>query len=167
MNRLVSNIVLGLFAVILIGVYGITKQPAVFSLNQPANDDIQLTGSAPIKVRLPGGAVVTAQVADTPASLEQGLAGVETLSVDRGMLLVFPEAGQHGIWMKGMRIPLDIVWLNEEGKVVHVVEEAPVPTDPQDLPVYTNLDPAKYVLELAAGTAGSTGIEVGDTLGLS
>jgi len=79
----------------------------------------------------------------------------------------FPDAGQHGIWMKGMLIPLDIVWLDERGTVIHLIEEAPIPSNPDDLPVYTNLDPAKYVLELAAGTVADTGLRVGAEVGLS
>ncbi len=168
MNRFISNIVVGLFAVALIAVYGITKQPAVFSWERPEDDNTaRLSSAAPVKVRLPGGTVVVAQVADTPATREQGLSGGETLPTDQGMLLGFPDAGQHGIWMKGMLIPLDIVWLDERGTVIHLIEEAPIPSNPDDLPVYTNLDPAKYVLELAAGTVADTGLRVGAEVGLS
>ena len=54
MNRFISNIVVGLFAVALIAVYGITKQPAVFSWERPEDDNTaRLSSAAPVKVRLP------------------------------------------------------------------------------------------------------------------
>lgn len=169
MKRFVSNLILGLFVVMLIAVYGIAKQPAVFSVI-PDSDDTQLTqikATQPMAVRLPSGRVVRVQIASTPSELNQGLSGRDQLSDSEGMLLVFPEVGLHSIWMKDMNIPLDIIWLDEDGEVVHLAENVPVPADTSNLPVYVNEQPAKYVLELAAGTASEVGLEVGESVTFS
>ena len=70
--------------------------------------------------------------------------------------------------MKGMKIPLDILWLDGQGQVVHIVQNAPIPDDEQTvLPIYESNQPARYVLELAAGTVEATGLEAGQVVGLS
>lgn len=170
MKRFVSNLVLGLFAVALIAVYGITKQPGVFSVTiDPSSESASLTTQdTRMSVRLPGGKVVQVSVAQTPEERTQGLSGVDTLAADAGMLLVFPQVGQHSIWMKGMKVPLDIIWLDDTGEVVHIVENAPVPDiSGGDVPTYQSEQPAKYVLELAAGTVEAVGLEVGEAVQLS
>lgn len=164
MNRLISNLILGFFILVLVVVYSVVKQPAIYSLTTPAVKD---GGRQAV---LPNGAVINVAVADDESERIQGLSGVEKLPEDEGMLLAFPYAGQHGIWMKEMNFPIDILWLDEDGRVVNVVEHAPVPEEEKadsELVIYHNDEPAKYVLELAAGMARNAGIDVGARITLS
>jgi uncharacterized membrane protein (UPF0127 family) len=114
------------------------------------------------EIVLPQGKVF-AEVVDTPASRAQGLSGRSGLSLDEGMLFVFDHSGKYGFWMKDMLFPIDIVWINEEGVVVHVVHDATpasyfVTNPPQ---TFINTPDAKYVLELASGQAEKYGLYLG------
>jgi len=68
------------------------------------------------------------------------------------MLFLFASPEFHGIWMKNCKFPIDIVWLDEEKKVVDVKEAAP-PCKADPCPVYQPLRRAAYVVELNAGQA--------------
>jgi uncharacterized membrane protein (UPF0127 family) len=61
--------------------------------------------------------------------------------------------------MKGMRFPIDIVWI-DRGHVTGIERDAPVPH--QDVPLYRSNGPADHVLEVPAGWAGRHGVEPGD-----
>lgn len=69
-------------------------------------------------------------------------------------------------WMKGMRFPLDMVWIGEDGRVAEVT--ANVPPQPgvadADLARISPAAPVRYVLELNAGAASRHGIAVGTQL---
>jgi uncharacterized membrane protein (UPF0127 family) len=114
------------------------------------------------EITLPQGRVY-AEVADTSASRAQGLSGRKGLSADEGMLFVFEHSGKYGFWMKDMLFPIDIVWINEDGIVVHVVHNATpasyfVTNPPQ---TFVNTPDAKYVLEVASGQAEKFGLYLG------
>jgi hypothetical protein len=81
-----------------------------------------------------------------------GLMFRPSLSQDRGLLFVFERIDFHGFWMKNCRFPIDMVWLDEERKVVHVAESVP-PCKSDPCPVYQPLRRAAYVVELNAGQA--------------
>jgi uncharacterized membrane protein (UPF0127 family) len=65
--------------------------------------------------------------------------------------------------MKNCRFPIDIVWLDEEQRVVHVAEAVPF-CEKDPCPVYSPMRAALYVLEINAGQARREGVEVGVTL---
>lgn len=110
-----------------------------------------------VEITLPNGSI-KAEVADTSASREEGLSGRSGLRNGRGMLFVFDLPGRYGFWMKDMSFPIDMVWINENGVVVNVVENA----KPEDYPMtYINQAPASYVLELEANKAREYGIYLG------
>lgn len=172
MNRFVSNFILGFFALTLMAVYGFAKQPTVYStMTRKAQPDTAASTQSPAAARrvlLPNGVTISATVVTSEADRLKGLAGVEQLADNAGMLFVFPESGTYSMWMKGMKIPLDMVWLDEQGRVVHLASQVQPPKDNQvDVPTYANDEPAKYVLELAAGEAAAAGITEGVQLTLS
>ena len=109
-----------------------------------------------------GSLAVQAEVPEGDA-FYRGLGGRESLPDDRGMLFVFPEPGRHGFWMKDMLIPIDIIWISAEGRVVDIQAAQPEPgvPDPQ-LKRYSPNGEAKYVLEVRAGLAAEKGVQVGD-----
>jgi uncharacterized membrane protein (UPF0127 family) len=92
---------------------------------------------------------IRADVVDDELSRELGLSGRSSLSEDAGMLFVFEKESRYGFWMKGMLIPLDIIWLNKDKRVIFVERDLPPCTDsycPGHGPQTTSL----YVIEVAA-----------------
>lgn len=83
-----------------------------------------------------------------------------------GLLMVFRKQSKPGIWMFGMRFPIDIVFISSRKRVVDVRENVkPLSLNPLTWRVYYPRKPAKYVLELSAGAARATGTKPGDRLG--
>jgi uncharacterized membrane protein (UPF0127 family) len=102
--------------------------------------------------------VIKAEVVQTNEAREQGLSGRVGLAPHTGMLFVFPSLARYGFWMKDMTFPLDIIWINDKGTIVNVIERAL----PEDYPTtYVNQVSAKYVLEINAGTAHDEGLYLG------
>lgn len=105
-------------------------------------------------------------IADTQEERAQGLSGLTELNEDQGMLFVFEERAKRTFWMKGMLIPIDIVWISN-GKVIEITENVP-PPDPEtpdfELPRYSSSQEVDYVLEVNAGFSERNGIEVGDKI---
>jgi len=99
-------------------------------------------------------------VARTPDEQRVGLARYEALPGNRGMLFVYEQPITPSFWMKGMRFPIDIVWLRD-GRVVGV--EANVTAD-DGASHYVPTQPVDAVLELGAGQASQLGISRGSVL---
>ncbi|RMG47285.1 MAG: DUF192 domain-containing protein [Acidobacteria bacterium] len=77
-----------------------------------------------------------------------------------GMLFVFDESDRHPFWMYRCRTALDIVWLDEEWRVLHVAEEVP-PCAERPCPSYEPPAPARYVIEVGPGRARPLGLVPG------
>lgn len=111
-----------------------------------------------------GGEPIRAEVAATRARQVRGLSGRERLGPHRGMLFVYAEPGQHAFWMRGMKIPIDMIWIRNH-RIVHIEHDVPPPlpgTPESELATYTSPEPANFVLEVAAGRARELGVEAGD-----
>lgn len=111
------------------------------------------------------GTVLHVDIADTALKQEKGLGGVEALSDSEGMLFVFDEPTSLSFWMKGMKIPIDIIWL-KAGRVVDFIPNVqPEPGVPEaDLKIYSPKEDADTVLEVAAGWSERHDLKVGDEL---
>jgi uncharacterized membrane protein (UPF0127 family) len=104
-------------------------------------------------------------LATTPIQQARGLMSVESLGNSSGMLFVFERGGVYPFWMKDVLIPLDIIWIDSDGKVVFIANDAQ-----QCSSSCPSIDPgieARYVLEINGGTSKSIGLEVGDTMVIS
>lgn len=99
-------------------------------------------------------------IADTPESRRLGLSHLPALKEKHGLLFVFPKSDLHGIWMKDMRFPIDIIWFDENLRVVDLYENASPDTYPKTFHPKT---PARYVLEVNAGFAEKYDIGAGST----
>lgn len=106
-----------------------------------------------------------AESAQTPELRARGLMYRESLDDKAAMLFIFETLRPHGIWMKNMRISLDILWLDKESRIVDFKENVP-PCRQDPCAVYEPLKPALYVLELKAGTVFKAGLKVGDQMTL-
>ncbi len=122
-------------------------------------------GSAPATTRLtlPSGRVLEVEVMVKDQDRTLGLMFRPSLPADRGMLFVFRSSDFHGIWMKNCRFRIDIVWLDEDRRIVHVAEAVP-PCKADPCPVYEPLRRASYVVELNAGQARRENARVGEIL---
>lgn len=101
---------------------------------------------------------IRVELADNQAELLRGLSGRSCIGDNQGMLFVFQRPGFHHFWMKEMNFPIDIVWLDENKKVIEVTAELSPETYPNTV---TSSRPASYVLELGAGVAARQGIADG------
>jgi len=95
----------------------------------------------------------------------KGLSNRDFLCENCGMLFVFDNPGIHPFWMKDTKIPLDMIWLDTNGKIVHYEIANPEPNTPiTKLKNYKNIVPAKYVLELNANDFAKLKLKIGDTI---
>jgi len=104
-----------------------------------------------------------AEVAKNRFTIAKGLMFRKGLGKNEAMLFVFNQEGMHSFWMKNTLIPLDIIWLDKDKKVVEITKNAQ-PCPSQKCQSYRNQQPAKYVLEINAGMAEKIGLSIGNTL---
>ncbi|TSC90347.1 MAG: hypothetical protein G01um10145_19 [Microgenomates group bacterium Gr01-1014_5] len=112
-----------------------------------------------------GGKTFFIEIADTPEKRQKGLSGRKELDKNSGLLFVFDRQNTRPpFWMKGMEMPIDIVWIDNE-KVIQLntdVKPEAADTPDKDLRLYTPNQPVDQVLELSAGTVKEMKIRVGD-----
>ncbi len=96
-------------------------------------------------------------LADTPQRQAQGLMFVRSLPDLRGMLFAYPQPKPLSMWMKNTYIPLDMVFIDEHGRIAQVIEQ----TTPFSLDTISSKEPALAVLEIAGGEAKRLGIKAG------
>lgn len=111
-----------------------------------------------VETRAGGRHVVQVELARTPAERTRGLMERTQLGADAGMLFLFDETSEHAFWMKNTRIPLDMIFLGEDGRVVGVVARAV----PGDLTPRSAGGASRYVLEVNGGWAEAHGVAAGD-----
>ena len=113
------------------------------------------------EVRIGNRVAVPVEVARTEAEKTRGLSGRDRLAPDRGMLFVYEAPIRPLIWMRGMRFPLDILWIRD-GRVVDLVRGAKAPAPGEAPQEFAPREDAQYVLEVPAGFVERQGIAVGD-----
>ncbi len=116
-----------------------------------------------LPVTLPNGTKFFVEVADTDQLREQGLMHRDHLASDRGMLFVFEREQIWAFWMKNTLIPLDVVWLDAEGRIVDVAEGMQ-PCETTPCPLYHPDHVSSFALEIAAGRYAEEGLQPGMTL---
>jgi uncharacterized membrane protein (UPF0127 family) len=98
------------------------------------------------------------ELAVTSEQRQQGLMFRERLPADAGMLFLYPAARSVSMWMKNTLIPLDMLFISDDGRILHIAERA----IPGSTATISSLQPARAVLELNGGTAARLKIQVGD-----
>lgn len=99
-------------------------------------------------------------IADTSEERSRGLSGITSLTDSEGMLFIFEEEGIYSFWMKDMVMPIDILWISSDNRVVSIEKSA----SPDSFPAaFTPTTPAQYVLEVRAGFSDAHGIDVGSS----
>lgn len=106
-----------------------------------------------------GDVTLRISIADEPAERTEGLSEVTSLGELSGKLFIFDESDYHGMWMKDMRIPIDIIWIDETLTVVHIEQNVTPDTYPA---VFSPSVPARFVLETNAYFTDQYAVKVGD-----
>jgi uncharacterized membrane protein (UPF0127 family) len=106
-----------------------------------------------------GNRTCSLEVADTDKARETGLMNRDSMPSDHGMIFVFAGEEPRSFWMRNTRIPLDIIYLDSEGRVVSIHTMYAF-----DLRGTPSAGPAKYAIELNAGVAKEVGLKAGDRL---
>jgi len=106
-----------------------------------------------------GGETLNITVADTEMERSRGLSGKGSLKAGEGMLFVFEKEGYYGFWMKDMKFPIDMAWLNKNKEIIYIKNNVLPATYPN---VFSPSAPALYVLETEANFFASHKIKIGD-----
>ena len=104
---------------------------------------------------------VKVELAITEMERAKGLQGREELAEDRGMFFEFEQSGVYRFWMSKTLIPLDIIWLDENLKVVYFQENV-LPCQKDPCPTYGSDDESLYVLEVQSGFVNKNKIVRGE-----
>ena len=115
------------------------------------------------RVVLPSGAVYKVELVRTPEEQAQGLMFRESLPERTGMLFLFGEPAPHRFWMKNTMFPLDMIWMDETGRVLFVSANTP-PCKADPCPDYGPEVPVSTVLEIAGGMAAEEKVTTGSTI---
>jgi uncharacterized membrane protein (UPF0127 family) len=100
------------------------------------------------------------EIADTPVKRELGFQYRRELAPNRGMIFLFPADGEHDFWMKNTPIPLDMIFISSDRKIVGIIEQA-VPFSLESRSVHT---PSRFVLEINGGLSRRYGFKTGDSV---
>ncbi len=101
---------------------------------------------------------VAVEVARTDEARARGLMFRRSLAPDAGMLFLFEESAEHGFWMQNTLISLDMIFIDEGGRIVGVVARA----EPLSTTLRSVGAPSRYVLEVNGGWAAAHGVAPGD-----
>lgn len=142
--------ILKIFAVILLcGVFA----PAPSSAQTFAKDTLTINSGQKSHT-------FTVELARTFAERERGLMHRKSLASDAGMLFIYERISRKSMWMKNTFIPLDMLFIDKYGKILHIVER----TTPHSKEVISSRKRVKSVLELQGGAVSRLGISKGDTV---
>ncbi|GEO84916.1 MULTISPECIES: DUF192 domain-containing protein [Alphaproteobacteria] len=120
---------------------------------------------APLTIRTTAGKDVTLDIewAITPDQREHGLMFREHLDADQGMIFDFGMAREVMMWMKNTPLPLDMLFIAPDGRVMRVVSR----TSPYSEAIIASRSPVRYVLEIRGGRAEELGIGAGAMVALT
>jgi len=108
------------------------------------------------------------EIADSASKQMRGLSGREKLNENEGMLFVFKDSSIKTFWMKGMKFPIDIIWI-KEGRIMEFSENLPPPKNILNAFIESVAPsvPIDSVLEVASGTVEKLGIKAGDKISIN
>lgn len=111
-----------------------------------------------------GNLVVTAEVAKTPQVRSKGLSNRESLPQNSGMLFVFEKEERYSFWMKNMKFPIDIIWIDQDKQIADITHSAQPEPGVADnlLKNYRSSAPILYVLEVSGGAANIYNLKIDD-----
>ncbi|GHW02264.1 hypothetical protein AGMMS50249_0500 [candidate division SR1 bacterium] len=102
------------------------------------------------------------EIAKSQEERERGLMFRESLAPNEGMLFVFEKLDFYSFWMKNTLIPLEMIWLDKNYKIVDVQQAEPCPKDAISCPAYFPADKAQFVLEINQDTGVENSLRIGE-----
>lgn len=152
-TRTIISVVIGLVvvALIIVIVLNIIKGSAPFKPTQKA-----VLGSHTFKVK----------VAQSEKEKEIGLSATKNLPNDYGMIFPFKEDGYYSFWMRDMKFPIDIIFINDN-KIVKIFQKISPPKGNEALKIYVPDAPSDTVLEINSGLSEKYKIKEGNSIKLS
>ncbi len=137
----------------MVSIYSTFKEPArIYESIDENIDQRQRT----IKI---GEVIFNMELADTDAERIKGLSGRQSLPQDTALVFQFEKEERQGFWMKDMYFPIDMVWVDQNKKIVHIESEVSPNTFPK---VFNPEEKALYVIELNSGEVLQNKIKIGD-----
>jgi uncharacterized protein len=139
---------------------------ALLALSGCSSKTSEVDGLNTTEITFPNGKTVIAETKVSNADQMLGMMFRDSLAKDRGMLFINRAEANVPYWMYQVRIPLDIIWMDHQRRIVEISANTPACTakSSRDCPQYGGHEKARYVLELAGGGASMYGLKVGDTL---
>jgi uncharacterized membrane protein (UPF0127 family) len=134
----------------------------------PANNSFNAESSNLARLKI-GEKEINIEIADEDKEQQKGLSGMESLPEDQGMLFVYKDLAIPTFWMRGMRFPIDIIWI-VGGKVIDFEKRLPNPlpgTSDDELGRYSPTQPISAVLEVNAGFVEKNNIKIGSKVEFS
>jgi len=139
-------------AAVIIGVVGLMTMPSEIKLES---------------VEFPRGTIMVddiplvVQIADTEPRRVRGLMFQDQLPLDQGMIFVFDKPGLYSLWMLNMQFPLDMIWFDQDGKMIHFEKDVPPCKTPLEIAACQSIVPdgqALYILEVTSGFVDNANI---------
>ena len=141
-----NQVIIPIFiAAVIVGVVGLMTLPS----------DVKLES-----VKFPMGTIMIddvplqVQIADSEPRRIRGLMFQDQLPYDQGMIFVFEKPGLYSLWMLNMQFSLDMIWFDQDGKIVHIEKDVPPCKTPLEIAACQSIIPdeeAVYVLEVTSG----------------
>lgn len=104
---------------------------------------------------------IEVKIADSFIERMRGLSLKNHLKENEGLLFIFDEPGNYGFWMKDMKFPIDIAWIDKNKQIIHIESNVATSTYPKVF--YPNQD-SLYVLEVNANFFVNKNIKIGDNV---
>ena len=134
---------------------------AVFSGTSfiPTRESVNTIFKTPLRTLYLGSAVIEVAIADNQQTRRQGLSHLSALPPESGLFFVFKDSGTHGIWMKDMEFPIDIIWMDEQLQVVYIHQNVSPDSYPES---FHPRVPARFALEVEAGFSLKYEVKIGN-----
>jgi uncharacterized protein len=118
------------------------------------------------RIKLPNGDTIFAEPVGNQGDMMRGLMFRNELKPNHGMLFLHQVETPQAYWMFQVRIPLDIIWIDRNRRIVEIVANAQpcMAAKSGECPNYGGTKPAQYVLEIAGGEVAKRGLAVGQVL---
>ena len=132
-------------AAVIVGIVGLVSIPSEIKLES---------------VEFPRGTIMVddiplvVQIADTEPRRVRGLMFQDQLPFDQGMIFVFNQPGLYPLWMLNMQFSLDMIWFDQDGRVIHIEKDVPPCKTPLEIAACQSIVPdgqAIYILEVTSG----------------
>jgi uncharacterized membrane protein (UPF0127 family) len=114
----------------------------------------------------PSGKVIRVEVMMRPQDIMRGMMFRDAFPPDRGMLFVHNRPSRYSYWMYNVKVPLDIIWMDKDKRIVEISENSPPCQEAQPVkcPQFGGKADSRFVLELNAGAVKQFGLAVGQNL---